>query len=386
MSAMPLFDDFLLDPSVTFLNHGSFGATPKVVLEEYQRWQTESERQPVEFYQRRFDTLMNHARSVLAEYVHVPSESLIFMPNATVAMNMVAKSLALQAGDEILTTNHEYGAMNYMWQFIAKQTGAVYINQPLPYPLTTPEECVEAFWSAVTPKTKVIFLSHITSPTALILPIAPIIQKAREANILTIVDGAHAVGQIPLDLTALGADVYTSNCHKWLCAPKGSAFLVVRPAVQHLIHPLVISWGWLPESDFAYQNQWQGTRDIASFLSIPKAIEYQQAHNWEQVRAECHALAQYTRQAVGILTQLEPLSPDSPDWYGQMVALPLPKLENPAQFKQRLYDDFRIEAPITQLGNQDFVRVSYQAYNSLEDAEKFIHALRAMLEIHWFFA
>ncbi|MCX7839008.1 MAG: aminotransferase class V-fold PLP-dependent enzyme, partial [Anaerolineae bacterium] len=218
---MTLKDEFLLDPNIVFLNHGSFGATPRVVFEAYQRWQRELERQPVEFLGRRFADLMRTARAALAEYVHADANDVVYVPNATTALNIVARSLPLQPGDEILTTDHEYGAMNRMWRFIARKTGAVYRAQPIPVPVTTPEDFIEQLWAGVTSRTRVVFLSQITAPTALIFPVREICRRARDAGIISIVDGAHAIGQIPLDLEDIGADFYTSNLHKWLCCPKG---------------------------------------------------------------------------------------------------------------------------------------------------------------------
>ncbi len=376
---MSLRDDFLLDPDVTFLNHGSFGACPRPVFETYQRWQLESERQPVEFYGRRYDGLIDEARAILAAYVNVPASTLIFQPNATVAMNMVARSLTLQVGDEILTTDHEYGAMDLMWNFITKKTGATYRAVPVPTPIKSAEQWVQGFLDAITPQTKVIFLSHITSPTAITFPIEPVVRTARERGILTIVDGAHAVGQIPLDLTALGADIYTSNCHKWLCAPKGTAFLYVREEVQPLLDPLVISWGYVPSSDFAFQNQWQGTRDIAAYLSVPAAIEYHRANDWDAVRARCHALAKETRARLVQILGTQALTPDDDNWYQQMIALPLPPIKDPLVFKRRLYDEFRVEIPISSRGTQHYIRASYQAYNTPDDMERLLAAVENVL-------
>lgn len=211
---------FLLDPEIHFLNHGSFGATPKPVFEAYQAWQLRLERQPVLFLGREYDQLLREARMALAAYVHAEADDLVYLTNATQAVNLVARSLNLAPGDEILTTDHEYGACDYTWEFLCGKTGAQYIRQSLPIPLVGgADEIAAQFWQGVTPRTKVIYLSHLTSTTALRLPVEQICQRARQAGILTLVDGAHALGQLPLDLTALGADFYTSNCHKWMLMP-----------------------------------------------------------------------------------------------------------------------------------------------------------------------
>ena len=369
---------FLLDPSITFLNHGSFGATPRAVFEKYQWWQRELERQPVEFLGRRFNDLMREARVALGAFVNADADDLVFVPNATTAINIVARSLRLAPGDEILTTDHEYGAMDRTWRFICRKTGAVYKQQTIPVPVTTPAEFIERFWAGVTPRTRVVFLSHITSPTALILPVKEICRRARVNGILSIIDGAHALGQLPLDLSDIGADFYTSNAHKWLCSPKGSAFLYVRREMQNLIEPLVVSWGYESEkpgaSKFVDEQEWNGTRDIAAYLSVPEAIRFCAEYDWQRVREQCHALARIAREKISSLTGIAPLSPDSADWYAQMATLPLPQCDA-AQLKTRLYDEFRVEVPIVVWQNRQFIRVSIQAYNSPADVQRLLFAL-----------
>ena len=399
---------FLLDQNVIYLNHGSFGACPRPVFEAYQRWQRELELQPVLFLDRKVDELLHTSRARLGAYLGADADDLVYFPNPTTAVNMVARSLAsprtafLRPGDEILTTDHEYGAMDRTWRFICRRTGACYVQQPIPLPVTTQEELVERFWAGVNEHTRVIFISHITSPTALIFPVAEICRRARQAGLLTIVDGAHAPGQINLNLSEVGADFYTGACHKWLCAPKGAAFLYARREVQGWLEPLVVSWGWQSErpgpSRFVDYHQWQGTRDISAFLAVPAAIDFQAEHDWPQVRAECHKLLRYARQAIGELTGLEPICPDSPEWYAQMAAFPLPACDNvgarhrgdaPAvdepsmsdasPLQRRLYDEYRIEAPIISWGGRQFVRVSVQGYNTREDVDALIESLRALL-------
>jgi len=221
--------EFLLDPDVTFLNHGSYGACPEPVFARYQELQRELERNPVEFLARRFDELTAAARAALATFVGARAEDLVFVPNATAGLNAVIRSLRLEPGDEVLTTRHEYGAVTRTWEFAGAKL--VYAE---------PEELAVA----IGPRTRAVSVSHITSPTALVLPVEEICAAAREAGVLSIVDGAHVPGQLPLDLARLGADVYAGNCHKWLCAPKGSAFLWARPEHQGWIDPLVVSWGF----------------------------------------------------------------------------------------------------------------------------------------------
>jgi isopenicillin-N epimerase len=375
---------FQLDPSVTFLNHGSFGATPKPVFREYQRWQRELERQPVEFLGRRFTGLMAEARAALGAYLGTHADNLVYTQNVTISVNIVARSLELGPGDEVLATDHEYGAMDRTWRFLAKERGFRYINQHIELPLTTEEKFVEDFWRGVTPRTRVIFLSHITSPTAVIFPVKEIIRRAREAGILTVIDGAHVPGQLPLRLDTLGADFYGGNLHKWLCAPKGAGFLYARPEVQHLLKPLVVSWGYESEtpsgSTFVDHHEWWGTRDIAAFLAVPKAIEFQAEHQWDEVRRSCHRLAAYAQTRISELTGLAPLHPQTDTWFCQLAAAPLPADTDPVLLKQRLYDEYRIEIPLIDWNGNKLIRISIQGYNTRRDVDTLLRALSALLK------
>lgn len=377
-----LKSQFLLAPDIVFLNHGSFGACPKPVFEAYQRWQLELEHQPVEFLGRRITALLAEARTKLANYLGAAADEVVYFPNPTTAINMVVRSLNLKPGDEILTTNHEYGAMERTWRFSCNKTGARFIHRPVQLPVTSHEEFIEAFWEGVTEHTRVIFVSHITSPTALIFPVQEICRRAREAGLLSIVDGAHAPGQIPLNLAEVGADFYTGACHKWLCGPKGSAFLYARREVQARLEPLVISWGWESElpgaSQFIDWHEWQGTRDVAAFLAAPAAVEFQAMHNWGAVRAECHALVTDTRRRINDLTGLALICPDSSDWFGQMAAVRLPPVDVTC-LKESLYNDYRVEVPVFKWNDETLMRLSFQGYNSRADADALIEALKRLL-------
>ncbi len=209
-------EHYLLDPDVIFLNHGSFGATPRPVLEAYQNWQLRFERQPVQFLAREISGELKKARQILGDYLHADADDLVYIPNATFGVNIIARSLPLEPGDEILTTDHEYGACENVWKFIGQKNGIILVKQPILLPMAAPAEITSHFWQGVTPQTKVIFISQITSPTAVRMPVESICQQAREAGILTVIDGAHAPGQISLDLTAMEPDFYLGNCHKWM--------------------------------------------------------------------------------------------------------------------------------------------------------------------------
>ncbi len=377
-----LREQFLLRPDVTFLNHGSFGACPRPVFERYQAWQLELEQQPVEFLGRRSHVLLGEVRAALAAYLGADADEVVYFPNVTTALNVVARSLPLEEGDEVLTADHEYGALERTWRFICEPRRARYVVQPLPSPLEDPDEVVEAVWAGVTSRTRVLFLSHITSPTAAILPIGPLIARARAAGIWTVVDGAHAPGQIPVDLHALGVDFYGGNCHKWLCAPKGVGFLYARRELQHRLEPLVVGWGWRSEnpgpSRYVDEQERQGTRDLAAYLSVPAAIAFQAEHDWPRVRQECHALARRARHAIAELTGLPHLVTDSPAWYAQMATLPLPLCDR-LTLKQRLYDEFGIEIPVLTWRDQVAIRVSAQGYNTLADLDRLVGALGTLL-------
>lgn len=369
-------DHFLIRDDIIFFNHGSFGACPKPVFEKYQAWQLELERQPVEFLQRCRIEFLDKATDKIAEYLNAPAEELVFVPNATTGMNVVAKSFDLEPDDEILTSDHEYGAVDKAMEFVAKKTGAKIIRHHIEVPYTTDEAFTDAFFAKVTDRTKVIYLSHITSPSALIFPIEQICHRAREMDIFTVIDGAHVPGQLPLDLTAVGADAYSGNFHKWLCAPKGSGFLHVRKEHHAMIDPLVVSHGWYEGADFHEQNRWQGTRDPSAFLSVPTAIDFLHEHNWEQIRAECHELALMTQARLCDDFGLAPLSENQ---FSQMVAIPLPDCDTQI-VKQRLYDEFHIEVPLTRVNDKPHIRVSFQAYNSAADAQALISGLHAILD------
>src|SRR5579884_486078 len=324
-----LREQFLLRPGITFLNHGSYGACPRPVFERYQAWQRELEEQPVEFMGRRRAGLLAEARAALAGYLGADADEVVYFPNVTHALNVVARSLPLREDDEILSCDHEYGALERTWSFVCKKTGARWVVQKIPTPLASVEEVVEAVWAGVTPRTKVLFLSHVTSATAAILPIAPLIARARERGIWTVIDGAHAPGQIDVDLHDLGVDFYGGNCHKWLSSPKGAGFLYARRDVQDLLEPLVVSWGYRPRdpgpSRFLDEQGRPGTMDISVYLSVPAAIRFQQEHDWPRVRARCHELARHARLAIGeLFPGLEPICADSPTWYAQLVSVPLP--------------------------------------------------------------
>lgn len=374
---------FMLDPGITFFNHGSFGATPKSVFEVYQDWQRRLESNPVKFIQRLLPDAVMAAKERLATFVGTTCDRLIFVPNATYAINVVARSLPLQPGDEVLGTNHEYGAVNNTWRFNCEKHAAHYRQAEIDLPIVDAESVVEAIWSQVTERTRVIMLSHITAPTALILPVKQICDRARAAGITTVIDGAHALGQIDLSLDELGADYYTGNAHKWLCAPKGSAFLYSRLGPDSELEPLVVSHGWASgESLSRLDNNfgWTGTCDPSAYLSVPAAIDFQEEYEWPAVRQNCHELASQMRRSIESMTGLEPVCPDSTEWYSQLFTAFLPDNFD-VNNRAVLYERYQIEVPVHRfLDQRPLIRVSVQAYNTQSDADWLLGALDDLMQ------
>ena len=379
---------FLLRPDVTFLNHGSYGACPRPVFEDYQRWQMQLESQPVAFLDpaRGLSGWMRDARVALAAEVGTDADNIVGVTNATVGLNIVAQSLDLKPGDEILTTDHEYAALEKTWDYVARRTGAKIVSVTVPLPLTHEAQFTDCLLAGITPQTRVLFLSHITSATALLFPIERIVAEAGARGIYTVIDGAHTPGHIPLNLDALGADFYAGNCHKWLMAPKGSAFLYVRPEKQSLINPLVISHGWTADAaepgpfgntGFIDRLEMQGTRDPAAWLTVPSAIAFRAQHGWDQVAQHCQDLVQNTARRVAEFTNLPALS--SPALCApQMVSMPVPVCDT-ADLQRQLMAQYGIEIPCFTWQNRCIVRVSAQGYNTQGQMDHLVHALGTLL-------
>lgn len=382
---------FLLREDVVFLNHGSFGACPRPVFETYQAWQLELERQPVAFLGRGLSERMRMPREALAAELGTTPDNVVGLVNATEGLNIVAQSLDLKEGDEILTTDHEYSALEKTWAYVARRTGARVVVVKVPLPLVSEPAFTEAVLAGMTERTRVLFFSHITSPTALVLPIERSIAEAKKRGIFTVIDGAHTPGHIPLDLDALGADFYSGNCHKWLMTPKGSAFLYARPELQALINPLVISHGWTIDSKqpgakgafgnspFIDELEMQGTRDPAAWLAVPAAIRFRKEHDWASVARACRALAQETARRLRELTGLAPLS--APEFCApQMVAMPIPETDT-AELAKQLMDRYAIEIPVFKWRDTCIVRLSVQGYNSTPQMDLLIEALADLLQL-----
>lgn len=382
---------FLLRPDVCFLNHGSFGACPRPVFEDYQRWQLQLESQPVAFLDpaRGLSGWMRAARVALAAELGAAPDDLVGLTNATYALNIVAQSLELRPGDEILTTDHEYAALEKTWAYVCRETGAVIKTVKIPLPLTEEAQFTDAILNGFSDKTRVLFLSHITSATALVFPIERAVAAARARGIYSVIDGAHTPGHIRLNLDALGADFYAGNCHKWLMAPKGSAFLHVRAELQSLLNPLVISHGWTEDArqpgvkgvfgntPFIDGLEMQGTRDPSAWLAVPAALKFRADHDWWKITESCRQLVQATAARVRAFTGLTALS--SPAFCApQMVSMPVPRCD-PVELKRRLYDDYSIEIPCFAWQDHTIARVSAQGYNTHAQMDHLVTALTEIL-------
>jgi isopenicillin-N epimerase len=361
--------EFLLDPDVVFLNHGSFGACPRPVFERYQALQRELERRPIEFLDRQLPERLAEARAALAAYVGAAPNDLVFVPNATSAVNAAARSLELGPDDEVLSTNLEYGANDLLFEHLP----ARYVRADIPLPLPTDDELVDLLFAQASERTRVVFISHLTSETAVILPVRKICERARSLGILTLIDGAHAPGHVDLDLEELGADVYAGNCHKWLCAPKGAGFLHVHAELQERVHPLITGWGFAPDGTFLTRHERQGTRDPSAYLSVPAAIEWQETHD---TRAAGHALAVEAQRRLSALTGHAPLS--DPDRIGRMVSVPV-AVHDPDAVQRALYSQHRVEVPVFARKTRPLLRASFAAYNDESDLDSLLTALERVL-------
>ena len=376
---------FLLDQKLIHLNHGSFGACPKPIFDSLISWQKKLELNPVKHLAFDIFKYLENSRYELSKYINCNKEDIVFFPNPSTALNTVIKSLELKPEDEILTTNHEYGALDKTWNFICKKTGAKYIKQNIKLPLKSKKDFINAFSNGLNKKTKVIFISHITSPTGLIFPVKEICQIAKENYIFCFIDGAHVPGHINLDIKELDPDIYTGACHKWMCAPKGTSFLYAKKEIQDFIDPLVISWGYDNDkpidllsdmssySKYLNYHQWQGTNDPSSYLTIPDVIKFLTKNNWHKVSDECKKINIEAREMVNKHLNQDPISSD--EFIGQMSSIKI-KCKDTFELQKIFYENYKMIIPIIEWENSTLLRFSIQAYNSMEDIEKLIFALK----------
>jgi len=378
-----LKEAFLLRKDITFLNFGSFGATPKPIFEAYQQFQRELEYEPVQFILNKGPEYLKESRVRLAEFLTCEPDDLVYVPNPTFAVNIVASSLDLKAGDEVLSTNIEYGACDRTWEFYCAKKGAKYIKQAISLPIQSKESFLDDFWKGYSERTRMVFISQITSATGLILPVKEICDEAKRRGLLVFIDGAHVPAHIELNLIALNADFYTGACHKWMMTPKGSSFLHVKPEHQKHLDPLIVSWGYQADfpshSQFLDYHQFNGTRDFSAYLTIPEAIDFMKVNDWWGVAEDCRTLVQLWLPRLCELVGSKPLAPVTDEFIGQMGSIPV-RCENPMELKQILYNEYQIEIPVMVQNGQVYIRYSINAFNSEEDLIKLERTLQELKE------
>ncbi|MGH7368741.1 MAG: aminotransferase class V-fold PLP-dependent enzyme [Candidatus Rokuibacteriota bacterium] len=382
-----------LDPTVAFLNHGSYGACPTEILRHQAALRAELEAEPVRFLGRELEGRLDTARAALAAFVGADPDDLAFIANATGGVNAVLRSLRLEAGDELLTTDHTYAACKNTLDYVAGRTGARVVVAAIPFPVASPQAVVDTVLAGVTPRTRLALVDHITSPTGLVLPIERIVAELAAGGVETLVDGAHAPGMVPLDLRALGAAYYSANCHKWLCTPKGSAFLWVRRDRQADVHPLTISHGATGvrpgRSRFRLEFDWTGTQDPTAWLTVPKAIDYLAGlvpGGWPALMARNRALALEARRLLCAAVGTEPACPD--EMLGSLASVILPDSVTtetgwrvPEPVQARLFAGHGIEVPIMRwpAPPRRLIRISAQLYNDVSQYARLADALRKEL-------
>jgi isopenicillin-N epimerase len=384
-------DLWMLDPEVTYLNHGSFGACPKAVLKTQSLLRTRMEREPILFLDRQLEERLDKVRRELSRFVGADPDEIVFVPNATTGVNTVLRSLTFAAGDEMLVSDHEYNACRNALNFHAESKGARVAVVKIPFPVSSPDEVLGAVLERVTDKTRFALFDHVTSPTGMILPIERIVGALAERGIETLVDGAHAPGMVPLDLHGIGASYYTGNCHKWLCAPKGAGFLYVRRELQPAVRPLVISHGAnsrrTDRPRFLQEFDWTGTQDFSAWLCVQESIRLLGSilpGGWQELMRRNHEMAISARKILCRALGVEPPCPE--EMIGSMASVPLPAGIKPAPsmearidpLQDELYFKERIEVPVVPWPAYPsrLIRVSAQMYNSLDQYEKLAGALR----------
>lgn len=380
-----------LDRRVVFLNHGSFGACPRPVLACQNRWREQMERQPLQFLVRELEAALDEARRSLAAFVGAHPGDVAWVTNATAGVNTVLRSLTFKRGDELLVTDHEYNASRNALDFAAQKAGARVVVAPLPFPFRQADQLVEPVLARITKRTRLALLDHVTSQTGIVLPVQRLVRELDRRGVETLIDGAHAPGMVPLNLNALGATYYTGNCHKWLCAPKGAAFLHVRRDRQKFIRPLAISHGAnstrRDRSRFLLEFGWQGTGDPSAALSVPGALRFLGGllpGGWTAVMARNRSLACSARQALCAALQIE--EPCPAEFLGALASVPLPRAAREAwprppfneyPLQDVLREKYRIEVPLIAWPGPErpLLRISAQLYNALPHYARLARAL-----------
>ncbi|BAZ10206.1 isopenicillin-N epimerase [Calothrix sp. NIES-4071] len=381
---------WLLDRNINFLNHASFGACPRPVLEVQAKLRSQLENEPLRFFGREWEPLLDGSRNKLATFVGVESQDLVFVPNATTGVNAVLRSLPFTSDDELLTTNHEYNACRNALNFIASYVNAKVVVANVPFPIESPEQIIEAVVEKVSPKTRLALLDHITSQTGLIFPIQQLVQELQTRGVDVLVDGAHAPGMVPLNLSEIGATYYTGNCHKWLCAPKGAAFLYVKRDKQPIIRPLTISHGanstLTHKSRFQLEFDWMGTDDPTAYMCVGEAIQFMGsllAGGWDELMQRNHDLVMQGRQVICKLLDIAVPCPEL--MIGSMATLTIPKILEKYTYTSlhdQLFDKYGIEVQVVPWQGEFklLVRISAQIYNSIEQYDCLGEALQKIVK------
>jgi isopenicillin-N epimerase len=384
----------LLDPTVVNLNTGSFGPLPQPVFEYVTELRQRLAAEPMDFLLREVPERLWPARTALAAFLRADPRRLIFTQNVTASVNIIASGLTLSSPGEILLTDHEYGAMHWCWERAAQRAGLTLRTFPLPILAKEPDEIVAACRAALTPRTRLLFFSHVLSPTGMVLPARELCAEARKHGVLTVVDGAHAPAMVPLDLDAIDADFYGANCHKWLLAPTGSGFLYLGRGNEDRLSPLQVSWGWRPDRgrlDERDENgatprlryyEFEGTRDICPWLAIPAALDFQVALGFDVIRRYNATLVDHVRARFGRLSGLAPATPCHPELHGFMTAFRLPPTVDAVHWRKVLWERHRIEVPIVERPEGLLIRVSTHFYNTVDEIERVANAVESLLDAH----
>jgi isopenicillin-N epimerase len=382
----------LLDPTVTNLNTGSFGPLPRPVFAHVTELRQRLAAEPMDFLVRELPERLWAARQQLAQFLGGDPRQLIFTQNVTAAVNIVAASLILPSPGEILLSDHEYGAMHWCWERAAQRLGLTLRTFALPTLAADPQEVIDACCAALSPRTRLLFFSHVLSPTGMVLPARALCALARQHGVLSMVDGAHAPAMVPLNLDEIGADFYGANCHKWLLAPTGAGFLYLGRGSADRLMPLQVSWGWCPDcrrlderDEFGSTPrlrlyEFEGTRDVCPWLAVPAAIEFQTALDFDIIRRHNAMLVAYVRARFGRIAALTPATPCHADMHGTMTAFRLPPSVEAPHWRRALWERYRIEVPIVERPEGLLVRVSTHFYNTTTEIDRLADALERLLQ------
>jgi isopenicillin-N epimerase len=382
----------LLDPTVANLNTGSFGPLSRRAFDRVTALRQRLAEEPMDFLLRQLPPLLWEARTRLAHYLGGTPEHLVFTANVTTSVNIVASALQLASPGEILLTDHEYGCMQWCWERAAQRQGLTLRTFRLPVLATTPEEVVEALAAAISERTRLLFFSHVLSPTGMVLPARAMCAEARRRGVLTLVDGAHAPAMVPVELERLGCDFYGGNCHKWLLAPTGAGFLWLGPGNENRLQPLQVSWGWqhdvrrLDEPDEFGSTprlrflEFEGTRDVCPWLAVPEAIDFQADIGWRAIRQRNADLVEHVRRRLGTVPGLTLHTPMHPELHGFLTAFRLPAHVIATELRRRLWQEHRIEAPVVERPDGLLIRVSTHFYNTEKEVDRLADALKELLK------